>query len=141
MDMRCTKQLSVGNRVIDSAHKEVFGMIDGVVHSIMARNIVALPEEFDRLGTCLCVCFSVEANIAQAVNFDFTQHGLAHQVLLNKFQHMKDWLIAKNGAWSELEGDGCIDSLRNGLIRHIKEEGEPLKMVLETHFYDFNLSG
>jgi hemerythrin len=139
MDMRCTKQLSIGNRIIDSAHKEVFGMIDWVIYSIMARNIVALPEEFDRLENCLCVYFSVEANIAQAVNFDFTQHRLAHQILLNKFQRTKDWLMAKNGAWSKFEEDSCIDSLRNCLIRHIKEEGEPLKIVMETHFYDFNL--
>lgn len=44
--------------------------------------------------------------------FDFTQHRLTHQDLLNEFQHMKDWLMAKNGAWSKFEEAGCIDSLK-----------------------------
>ncbi|MDO8465163.1 MAG: hemerythrin domain-containing protein [Gallionella sp.] len=138
MKMACTKQLSVGNRIIDSAHKEVFGMIDRIAHSIMARDIAALPEAFDLLENCLCVYFSVEENIAQAAHFDFTKHRLAHQNLLNEFQRMKNWLMEKNGAWSRFEEEGCIDSLKNCLVRHIKEDEEPLKIVLNTHFYDFN---
>ena len=137
MDMKCTKQLSVGNRMIDAAHKEVFGMIDRVVHPIMVKDIAALLDEFDLLENCLRVCFSVEENIAQAVNFDFNQHRFAHQNLMSKLQRTRDWLMEKNGAWSEFEGKGCIDTLRNCLIRHIKEDGEPLKIILDTHYYDF----
>jgi hemerythrin-like metal-binding protein len=137
MGMTCTKQLSVGNRMIDSAHKEVFGMIDRIVHSVMARDVAALSEAFCRLENCLYVYFSVEEDIAQAVSFDFTQHRLAHQELLKKFQRMKDWLMAKNGAWSKFEEKGCIDSLGNCLIWHIKEDSAPLKVVLNTHFYNF----
>jgi len=136
--MSCTKQLSVGNRAIDSAHKEAFGMIDKVVHLIVTRNVVALPDAFDLLENYLRTCFSVEQNIAQAAGFDFARHSLTHQDLLNKFQRIKNWLTAKNGAWSEFEEKGCIDSLKNCLIRHIKEDSKPLKIVLETHFYDFN---
>ena len=113
-------------------------MIDKVAHLIMERNVVALADAFDLLEVCLCTCFSVEKNIAQAAGFDFTQHSLAHQDLLNEFQRIKNWLTAKNGAWSEFEKKGCIDSLKSCLIRHIKEDSKPLKIILETHFYDFN---
>lgn len=138
MDMACTKQLSVGNRIIDSAHKEILGVINGIVRSIMARDVAALSEAFELLENCLCVYFSVEENIAQAVNFDFTQHLLAHQQLLNEFKRTKNELMARNGEWTKFEEKGYIGSLRNCLVRHIKEDGKPLKIVLETHFYDFN---
>lgn len=138
MKMTCTKQLSIGNRAIDSAHQKVLDMIDGVVHSIMAKDIAALPEAFDLLENCLRAYFLVEEHIAHAVGFDFTQHRLAHQGLLNEFQRMKNWVMAKNGAWSEFEEEGCIDSLKNCLLRHIKEDAKPLKIVLETHYYDFS---
>lgn len=137
MDITCTKQLSVGNRMIDSAHKEVFDVIDRITHSIAVRNISALTEAFDLLENCLDAYFSVEENIAQAVGFDFTKHRLTHQDLSNEFQRLKNWLMEKNGLWSNFEEKGCIDSLKNCMVRHIKEDGKPLKVVLETHFYDF----
>ena len=137
MNMVCTKQMSVGNRIIDSKHSEIFDMIDGIVHSIMAKDVAALSEAFDLLENCLCAYFTVEESIAKAANFDFTHHRLDHQVLLNEFRRLEDWLVAKNGLWSEFEEKGCIDSLKNCLIRHIKEEANPLKIVLSTHFYDF----
>ncbi len=138
MKWACTKQLSVGNRAIDSAHKELFGVIDRIARSITERNISALAEAFDLLENCLCAYSAVEENVAQAVGFDFTEHMLTHQNLSNEFQRIKNWLTAKNGAWSEFEGKGCVDSLQNCMIRHIEEEGKQLKIVLETHFYDFH---
>src|SRR3989338_2421874 len=138
MDMACTKQLSVGNRMIDSAHKEVFDVIDRITRSIVARDIAALSEAFDLLENCLGTYFSVEENIAQAVGLDFTKHRLTHQDLLNEFQRIKNWLMEKNGMWSKFEEKGSVDSLRNCMVRHIKEDGKSLKVILETHFYDFN---
>jgi hypothetical protein len=125
MDITCTKQLSVGNRIIDSAHKEIFDVIDRITHSIAVRNIPALTEAFDLLENCL------------DAYFDFTEHSVTHQDLLNEFQRINNWLMGKNGMWSKFEEKGCIDSLKNCMVRHIKEEGKPLKIVLETHFYDF----
>lgn len=123
--------------MIDSAHKEVFDVIDRIARSITGRNIPALTEAFDLLENCLDAYFSVEKNIAQAVGFDFTEHSATHQNLLNEFQRIQDWLMEKNGMWSKFEEKGCIDSLKNCMVQHIKEDGKPLKIVLETHFYDF----
>lgn len=79
--------------------------------------------------------FAVEENIAQAVNFDFNEHKLAHQYLLNEFQQIKDKLISNNGTWPNYGNAHC---LMDCLIRHINEDSRPLKIVLDTCSYDFN---
>lgn len=138
--MKCTwtKQLSTGNRILDSEHKKLHGIISQIVCTIATRNVAALSEEFDQLENCLCDYFVVEGNIAQAIGFNFTQHKLAHQHLLDEFQRMRDELTAKNGMWSDDEGENYAHSLMNCLIQHIKKDGKPLKIVLDTCLYDFN---
>lgn len=135
--MLFSKDLSIGNRIIDSEHKRLHNIINRIVRSIVASDVAALLETFELLENCLCNYFVVEENIAQAVNFDFTQHRLAHQNLSDKFQRIKDELTAKDGMWSKDEGKGYADSLMDCLIQHIKVDGKPLKIVLDTHFYDF----
>lgn len=131
------KHLSIGNRIIDSAHKEVLHIINNIIGLIMAKNVAALPEALELLESCLYACFAVEENIAQAVNFDFDQHKLMHRYLLNKVHCMKDELADKNGLWSGTEEKNYIHSLRDYFIQHIKEDSKPLKIVLDSHFYDF----
>lgn len=134
-----TKQLSIGNRILDSEHKKLHGIINQIVCSVIARNVAALPEAFELLESCLYDYFAVEENIARAIGFDFTQHKLAHQHLLNEFQHIKGKLTAKNGMWSDEEGKNYAYSLMNCLIQHITQDGKPLKIVLDTCLYDFHL--
>lgn len=136
--MAYSKELSIGNRILDSEHKKMHGMIDRIACSIAARDIAALSEALELLEDCLCAYFAVEENIAQSINLDFTQHKLAHQHLLNEFQRIKGKLTAKNGMWSDDEGEGYAHSLMNYLIGHIKEDSGQLKIVLDTCLYDFN---
>ncbi len=137
MTFTWSKQLSVGNRAIDSEHKNLHNIINGIVSSIVSRDIAALPEAFELLEKCLCAYFAVEENIAQAINFDFTQHRRAHQNLLNEFRLIKNGITTKGGIWSKHEEKDYIDSLSYCLIRHIRNDGRPFKAVLDTHFYDF----
>jgi len=136
-----TNQLSVGNRMIDAIHKEVFDMINRVVHSVKAKDQAALTEAFEQLENCLCNYFAVEEKVAQAIGFDFIKHRLAHQYLLNELKRIREELRAKNNAWSKFEQNTYIDLLRYCWIRHITEDAKPLKIVLETHFYDFKPEG
>jgi hemerythrin-like metal-binding protein len=135
--MQFSRELSVGNRILDSEHKNLRGIIDGITSLIMASDVAALSGAFELLGTNLRVYFAVEENIARAVGFDFTQHRLAHQYLLDEFRRIKNGLMAQNGSWSKLEKAGYINSLRRCLIRHITEDGKPLKIVLSDYLYDF----
>lgn len=132
-----TKQLSVGNRIIDSIHKEMFAMINRAAHQIKAKDLVALAETFDLLDSYLCRYFAVEEKIAQAAGFDFGKHRLAHQNLLNEIEHMKHECREKISLWSAWEEKNYIDSLEFCWVRHIREDARPLKVILDTHFYDF----
>lgn len=132
-----TRDLSIGNRILDSEHKKLYGLVSKIARSIAARDVAALSEAFDLLENCLCAYFAVEESIAQAINFDFTKHEFAHQCLLNEFQCMKAELAAKSGMWSDEEGDNYARSLMGCLIRHVEKDGRPLKIVLDTHLYDF----
>ena len=128
--------MSIGNRVIDSEHKKLYDMINRVAHSIAARNVAALSEAFELLESCLCDYSSIEGRVAQAVNFDFTQHRLAHQHMLDEVRRIRGVLVAGNCVSPEDEHHARC--LMDCLIKHIKEDGRPLKLVLDTHLYDFN---
>lgn len=129
--------LSVGNRILDSEHQKLEGIINDIGQLILVNHVDALLEAFKLQNDILRTYFVVEENIALAVNFDFAKHRLAHQNLLNKFQLIKDKLMSQNCKWSMLERKDCIDSLNGCLIQHIKEDSKPLKIVLDTYLYDF----
>ena len=130
-------ELSVGNSLIDSEHKKLHDIINNIAGIIKAGEVAALSDAFKLLENSLRDYFVVEENIAQALNFDFTQHRLAHQHLLKEFQRIRDVLMAKNGMWPKSEKKGYIDCLMACLTQHIEEDGRPLKAVLSTQFYDF----
>lgn len=140
MDFSCTKQLSVGNRIIDSEHKKMFGMIDRIECLIKVSDGPALSGAFKLLEDYLCEYFSVEEFIAQAINFPFTQHKLAHQCLLDETQRIRNELAANNGMWSDTAAKHYSKLLRGHLIKHIEEESLPMKVALEACFYDFKPS-
>lgn len=131
-----TKQLSVGNRILDSEHKNLHGVISKIIRSIAARHAAAQLEAFEQLEDCLCAYFAVEERIAQAVGFDFTQHMLAHLHLLDEVQRVRNGLTAGN-CMCPVDGN-YARCLMDCLIQHIKEDSRPLKIVLDTHLYDFN---
>ncbi|MBY0575306.1 MAG: hypothetical protein K2P67_01755 [Gallionellaceae bacterium] len=131
-----SKQLSVGNRIIDSKHKRLHNVINDAARSIEAGEIAALSGIFELLEDYLHDCFIAEENIAQTIGFDFSQHRLTHQRLLNEFQSIKNELMVKNGTWSRNEGKYYANTLMSCLVKHIEVDGKPFKAVLDTHFYD-----
>lgn len=131
-----TGELSVGNRLIDSEHKKLHDAINRVKHLVAAKNVAALAEAFEQLESGLRACFDVEERLARAVNFDFTQHRLAHQHMLSEMRHIRGGLEAGNCTCPG--GEDYVRCLMDCLIRHIKEDGRSLKVVLDTHLYDFN---
>jgi len=132
-----TNRLSVGNRIIDSAHKDILDIIMKIALLIGERDGAALTEAFKLLENSLCAYFEVEEKFAHAINIDFTKHKLSHQRLLHDFQCIKNILEAKNGMWSEGEGGYFTNSWAKYFVQHIKDDGKQMKVVLETHYYDF----
>lgn len=140
MSFLWTKQLSVGNRIIDSTHKKIFDMVDRIECLIKVSDGSALSEAFKLIEDYLGEYFSVEEYIAQAINFPFTQHKLAHQCLLNEVQRIGNELVTNNGMCPDTAAKHYSKLLRDCFIRHIKEESKPIKIILDTQFYDFKPS-
>ena len=130
-------ELSVGNRAIDSAHKDILSILNRIDYLIGSRDGATLSETFKLLENRLLAYFETEERIALAINFDFYQHKLMHHLLLCDFLRTRNSLAEKNGMWSDKEGEAFSISLVKCFIQHIKDEGVPMKIVLDTHYYDF----
>jgi len=132
-----SKKLSVGNAILDSEHKNLIAKINNIMRLIEARDSAALSDAFELLENWLIIHFENEEMFAQATNFDFTQHKLAHQRLLSELQHLRNELGAKNAAWSDSGAKLYYLFFHNWLIGHITNEDMQMKPVLQSHPYDF----
>lgn len=130
--------IRVGNRIIDSEHKKMFDIIHRIQRLIMTKDCAAIAVDFKLLEDIAYALFSVEEKIARSVGFDFTLHKLAHQELLKKYQLLRDELANRNGTWSDGEGEVYKHLISDRLMEHLEYESRPLRIVLDTYFYDFN---
>ncbi|MDO8466198.1 MAG: hemerythrin domain-containing protein [Gallionella sp.] len=138
MKLKWTKQLSVGNAVIDSEHKNLITIANSVRRAIKARDSAALPQELEHLEDWLYVHFANEEKIAQAVNFDFSQHKLAQQCWLKELWLLRNELIGKNGLWSDDAIEHFSLFLSDWMIDgHIIGLDMPMKPVLQSYGYNF----
>lgn len=133
--------LSIGNRILDSGHRELLDIIDRVIHSTETMDTASLLRTCVSLEDRLRAYFADEENIARTVDFRFAEHALSHQRLLEKLGHTRDALMAKGGMLSEAEARKCIVFFRNCLVQHIMEDSRELKIVLDTHYYDLKPTG
>lgn len=131
-----TKKLSVGNAIIDTEHRNLIAMINDIESLINARDNPALLQAFEQLERWLCIHFANEANIAQTIDYDFTQHKLAEQNLQGEIRRLKDELVAKGGKWSEDEIKHYAVCLKNWLTKHIIDVDMLMKPALQNHPYD-----
>lgn len=137
MGLAWEKQLSVGNAVIDSDHKNLIDMVNGIEHAVRGRNYPAISQAFQSLEGWLHIHSENEKKIAQAVNFDFPCHHLAQQYSLKELQHLKDELSAKKGIWCESAAEHYARSLSNWMAEHIAKVDMPMKPVLQALDYKF----
>lgn len=138
MEFAWTKQLSVGNVIIDSEHKYLVGIANNARRAIKARDSFMLSHEFERLENWLCIHFTNEEKIARVINFDFSQHKQEQGYALKELQHLRDELAAKDGIWCESEAERYSDFLGDWIIdRHIIKSNMLMKPALQTYAYTF----
>ncbi len=138
MRLKWTKQLSVGNAVIDSEHKNLITITSNVRRAIKARDSSTLSQELEHLEDWLYVHFANEGKIAQAVNFDFSQHKLAQQCWLKELWFLRDELVGKNSLLPDDEIEYFSLFLSDWMIDgHIISLDMAMKPVLQA--YDYNL--
>lgn len=138
MRLRWTKQLSVGNAIIDSEHRNLISIANNVRRAIKARDSSTLSQEVEHLEDWLYVHFANEGMIAQSVNFDFSQHKLAQQYWLKELWFLRDALAGKNGLWSDDAIEHFSHFLSDWMIDgHIISLDMLMKPVLQTYDYNF----
>lgn len=138
MKLKWTKQLSVGNAVIDSEHRNLICIAKNVRRAIKTRDSSTLSQELEHLEDWLYVHFANEGKIAQAVNFDFSQHKLAQQYWLKELWFLRDELAGKNGSWSDDAIEHFSLFLSDWMIDgHIISMDMPMKPVLQNYDYNF----
>jgi hemerythrin-like metal-binding protein len=137
MCLICTKQLSVGNVVIDSEHRNLICLINNATRAIGTRDRFSLPQELEHLENWLCIHFANEERIAQAVSFPSARLRLAQQCSLDALRHLRDEMEAKYGMWSEGAAWHFSRLLEAWMIEHITKVDMPMKPMLQTHDYNF----
>ena len=138
MRLKWTKQLSVGNAIIDSEHRNLIGIANNVRRAIKSRDSSTLPQEIEHLEDWLYVHFANEEKIARAVNFDFSQHKLAQQYWLKELWFLRDELTGKRGLWSDNAIEHFSHFLSDWMIDgHIISLDMLMKPTLQTYDYNF----
>ncbi|OGS99395.1 MAG: hypothetical protein A3F73_00835 [Gallionellales bacterium RIFCSPLOWO2_12_FULL_59_22] len=138
MGLVWTKELSVGNAIIDAEHSNLIDMINDVRHGIKARNCSAMQRAFEMLDNWLCEHFLYEEMLARAIKFPFCQHRLAQQHSLRELRHMRGELLGKGGIWSDGAANHFTQSLKNWAVNeHIIKLDMLMKPALQNYDYNF----
>jgi len=138
MELKWTKDLSVGNVIIDDEHRNLISMTNDVIREIRTRNVPILLHAFELLEGWLYPHFTKEERIAQAVGFPFWRHKQAQQHSLQELRNLKNELASKEGIWCDNATDHYSDSLRRWMLdEHIAQLDMQMKPALQARSYDF----
>lgn len=141
MCMLWTKQLSIGNTIVDSEHKQLISLTNYVERAMKTamdtRDGMPLQQAFEKLEEELLHHFQNEEKIARAVNFPFEQHRLAQQHMLGDLHFLKVELMAKDCIWTEAALKHFSEFLDDLILEHITRMNMQMKLALEGYGYDF----
>lgn len=137
VDFVWTKQLSVGNAMLDSEHRNLIAELNNITCLIKDGNLAALSAAFKLLEIWLLAHFENERIFAQAVNVDFKQHELAHRRLLSEIHGLRDELTTGNWTLSNNKIISLYQLLHDRLIEHINKDDMQLKPALQNCRYDY----
>lgn len=131
------KQMSVGNAIIDSEHRNLLEMACNIEAMIKKKNASAVVQELVQFEYWLHDHFENEEEIALATNIDFTHNLQEHRNLLKEFQLLKDRLKSESNTLSDSTVLHYSHFLSDWLESHIIEEDMLMKPILQTYTYDF----
>lgn len=136
--LKWTKELSVGNEIIDAEHRNLINMANGIVDAIKERDFGEIAQAFELIESWLNVHFSNEEEIARAVKFDFSKRKLAQQHELNELRFLRDELLGQNNLWVKDMAEHFTHFLKNWLIDdHIIRLDMRMKPALQAYGYHF----
>ena len=101
MVLTWSENLSVGNAMIDSDHKNLMVVINRVEDAIRAGDRIVLSKAFELLDAYMLIHTQNEERIAEAVNYPFVQDKLAQQQLMDELKYMINKLESIYSAWPD----------------------------------------
>ena len=137
MKLTWSKNMSVGNKTLDSEHRKIINLVNEVDRAIQTKDSVRFAEALVSLEAAARKHFGNEARIAQAIKYPFEQHHLEHQYILKEMRLVKNELAGFKGKWSESIAEHYFQFLSTWAVDHIDEDDMKMKVMLESHPYDF----
>jgi hemerythrin len=137
VELKWSKQMSVGNETLDSEHKKILDLVNEVDRAISAKDNARFAETLTRLEHAAVMHFGNEARIAQAIDYRFDDHHLEHQYILKEMRLVEKELAAHHSKWSESIAEHYFQFLSTWAIDHIDQDDMKLKVLLETYPYNF----
>lgn len=132
-----SSELSVGNAIIDSEHRNLIVMVSGLEAAIKAKDGSSLSQELEQIEYWLCAHFKNEKRIASAVGLDLTRIESVHRNLLEEFHRVRDKLDAMGDMWSDKVARQCYQHLCDWITGHVVKEDMLMKPTLKKHEYNF----
>ncbi|MDO8465203.1 MAG: hemerythrin domain-containing protein [Gallionella sp.] len=139
MDMTWTEQLSVGNAVIDSDHKKLMELVNDIGSLAEGKDSFELSLALKLFKSCMNSHSINEEQFAQALNFPFGLHKLAHQNMQTEIDFTEYELKKNSVAPTIFVMEHYPQFLRDWLIKHITEEDMLMKPALQAYPYDFKI--
>jgi hemerythrin len=137
MGLTWTRQLSVGNIIIDADHKYLIEIVNSARSAIRKTNSLMLAHELERLDNWLCAHLVNEESIAEVVNFEFSKHKLEKQYALSQLKRLRAELASRS-ALSKNEIESYTVFLGEWMIDgHISTLDMQMKSALQTRDYAF----
>jgi hemerythrin len=141
MELRWTKQMSVGNETLDSEHKKLLTLVKEVDRAIRAKDGARFAKALKTLDDATRKHFGNEAKIAHAIKYNFGDHQHEHQYILKEMQAVEDELAACHGKWSESIVEHYFQFLSTWAVDHIDEDDMRMRASLEAYPYNFKPDG
>ena len=140
MTLVWSEELSIGNALIDTDHKNLILKTNDVVQAIKSRDASELMMAFDQLESSLNTHFVNEEKVAHAIHFSFEKNEADHKSILAILKRIKGAvasMIAHKGAMTEDAVDHYSEFLCDWLTNHVINEDMLLKPALKEYPYDY----
>lgn len=137
MGLAWSVNLSVGNAMLDSDHKNLIAVINRVEDAVATADRTAVSTAFELLEAYMRIHMQNEEKIATAVQYPFAADRMTQRQLMDEMKYMINKLQAVSGAWPDNLLKMYSRYLTGWMTDHIVKTNMHLKAALKAYPYDF----
>lgn len=136
MKISWADQLSVGNALIDSDHKNLIGVVNRMDDAIKNGSRVDLLVAFELLESSMQIHTENEERIAEAIGYRFIQDKLAQEQSMDEIRYMIHKLVTRFKGWPTNLQQMYSSYLAQWINEHITKINMPMKRALQAFPYE-----